>query len=146
MTDYKRSRTSGGVSSRATGSHRTSQRLRSSNPGISDNSRGTYLKYLKAARLEANGGICDNCKRSVGRDRYSGTIYADHILPVSLGGVTSKGNIQILCGRCHEIKIGSANRKGRNLLKANSKISNAKRRKTHESTTSKRGESWKDYE
>lgn len=150
MTQRKRTGASrGGIASRnsgLSGRTRTSERLRSTNKAVSDNSRGSRLQRLKLERLEVNGCTCDGCKRSVRRDQYSGTIYGDHIVPVAQGGATTRGNIQILCERCHENKIGSVNRRGRNLLRAGSKRANAQRRSSHESTKTKRGESWKDYE
>jgi len=139
----------GGVASRGgnlSGRTRTGERLRRTNSSQSDNSRGLRLRQLKEDRLEVNGCTCDNCKRSLDRQHYTGTIYGDHIVPVAQGGTTSRGNIQILCERCHENKIGSINRKGRNLLKANAKRANAQRRNSHEGTKTKRGESWRNYE
>ena len=150
MTNRRRTGAArGGIASRnksLSGSTRTSERLRSTNKGVSDNSRGAKLNQLKLERLEVNHCRCDGCKRSVSRQHYSGTIYGDHIIPVAQGGTTTRGNIQVLCEKCHENKIGSVNRRGRNLLKANAKRSNGQRRKSHESTKTKRGESWRDYE
>lgn len=148
MTRKRTGASRGGIAARnkshsGSGRTRTSERLRATNASVSDNSRGDKLRRLKELRLEVNGHTCDGCGRCLLRTSYSGTIYGDHKVPVAQGGATTRGNVQVLCERCHENKTGSVNRRGRNLLKANAKRSNAMRRKSHESTKTKWGESWR---
>ncbi len=125
----------------------TSARLRSSNNTVSENGHDRLLKQIKDIKLEYSP-VCEGtgCGCSLLREDYSGTIYADHRIPVSQGGQTTLGNVQLLCYNCHMNKLGSKNRKGRSLLKANNKYATQTRRKSHESTRSQRGDNWRNYE
>tara|TARA_Y100001963_G_scaffold159957_1_gene266485 strand:- start:5285 stop:5713 length:429 start_codon:yes stop_codon:yes gene_type:complete len=119
----------GGVAARKlAGTQSVSKRLRSTNNTVRDNSHGDRLQQIKAELLELNPvcgcnkyGRGQGCGKSLVRGVYFGTIYADHILPVSQGGATVYGNIQLLCYDCHVNKLGSRNRKGARLLKATGK-------------------------
>lgn len=122
----------------------TSARLRASNTGVSCNDHGSALKRIKQIKYDLHP-YCENCGRSLKREDYSGTIYGDHKVPVSQGGQTTMGNIELLCFKCHSDKPGSKNRAGRSLLKANNKRATKQRRTSHESSKTKRGESWRNY-
>lgn len=105
-----------------------SKRLRSTNATVSDNSHGSSLQKIKKELMELNP-ICGynkygrghGCGRILTRGSYTGTVYADHIVPVSSGGATVYGNIQLLCFDCHCGKLGSKNRAGSKLLRATGK-------------------------
>ena len=106
----------------------TSMRLRKTNKSVSNNSHGSALQSIKKELMELNP-ICGynkygrgkGCGRILTRGSYTGTVYADHIIPVSQGGATVYGNIQLLCFDCHCGKLGSKNRAGSKLLRATGK-------------------------
>jgi 5-methylcytosine-specific restriction enzyme A len=47
-----------------------------------------------------NEGVCYYCKREVGRDRLT----MDHVVPLSRGGKSKKGNIVPACKECNNKK------------------------------------------
>jgi 5-methylcytosine-specific restriction endonuclease McrA len=114
-----------GIAARTRPKQSVSKRLRTTNSSVSNNSHGTVLKKIKEELLDLNpvcgynkyGRGC-GCGRILTKANYRGTIYADHIIPVSSGGATVYGNIQLLCYDCHVGKLGSKNRAGSKLLKA----------------------------
>lgn len=114
-----------GIASRQSPRQSVSKRLRTTNKSVSNNSHGSALKAIKEELLDLNP-ICgfnkygrgSGCDRLLTRASYKGTIYADHIIPVSSGGATVYGNIQLLCYDCHVGKLGSKNRAGAKLLRA----------------------------
>lgn len=136
-----------GIAARTTKlSSSTSSRLRASNATVSSNGHDVALQKIKLLKLELDPTCAGTgCGRSLLREDYSGTIYADHRVPASQGGPTTLGNIDLLCYGCHYNKPGSKNRKGRSLLSANNKIASGQRKTSHESTKTNRGDSWRNY-
>ena len=65
---------------------------------------------------EEQGGKCAYCETSVSFGKMSNAD-ADHIIPLSLGGNCSMGNIQILCTVCHRRKTSLESRKIRRRIK-----------------------------
>ncbi|MFZ0450992.1 MAG: HNH endonuclease [Desulfatiglandaceae bacterium] len=47
-----------------------------------------------------NSGICHYCKRQVGRDELT----MDHVVPLSRGGKSKKGNLVAACKECNSKK------------------------------------------
>ncbi len=47
-----------------------------------------------------NAGICHYCRRQVGRDQLT----MDHVVPLSRGGKSKKGNIVAACKECNNKK------------------------------------------
>ena len=49
---------------------------------------------------KTRGGVCYYCQRQVGRDRLT----MDHVVPLSRGGKSKKGNIVPACKECNSKK------------------------------------------
>jgi 5-methylcytosine-specific restriction endonuclease McrA len=47
-----------------------------------------------------NSGICHYCRRQVGRDQLT----MDHVVPLSRGGKSKKGNLVATCKECNNKK------------------------------------------
>ncbi len=58
------------------------------------------LKSLKREIINRDGGICQQC--SAYNEKYE----IDHVIPVSIGGTSSKWNLQLLCRKCNQKKSG----------------------------------------
>jgi hypothetical protein len=54
-------------------------------------------RELRLAVFERDGGRCAEC----GSDF---DLQYDHVIPLALGGATSAGNLQLLCGQCNRRK------------------------------------------
>jgi hypothetical protein len=68
---------------------------------IEENTR--YLpKELKKEVWERDNGSCARCGRIV-------DLEFDHIIPFSMGGANSAGNLQLLCSRCNKKKSNKIN-------------------------------------
>ena len=72
---------------------------------IEDGIRREKEKARKLRRSEwwlqrINKGICFYCRRDVGRDRLT----MDHVVPLSRGGKSKKGNIVPACKECNNKK------------------------------------------
>ena len=53
---------------------------------------------VKIAVAVRDQGLCQHCGTSAGQMEY------DHVIPYSMGGDNSVGNIQLLCRRCNAAK------------------------------------------
>lgn len=64
-------------------------------------------EQLKNIQLQTHGYLfCEYCKRKVQSD-ISGlddTLTIDHIIPKSKGGLNTKDNLAICCGKCNNLK------------------------------------------
>jgi 5-methylcytosine-specific restriction endonuclease McrA len=73
-----------------------------------DNERGIKKEKEKARALKQSGwwmrkiqeGICYYCQRRVGRENLT----MDHIVPLSRGGQSKRGNIVAACKECNNKK------------------------------------------
>ena len=69
--------------------------------GIEPSQRNRMTPTLRLAILERDKFRCCYC----GRNAYDGVkLHVDHIVPVSKGGKTIKGNLQTLCEECNIAK------------------------------------------
>ncbi len=62
--------------------------------------RALMTKGLRQEIKRRDNFTCQYCKRVMKED-LPGQIHIDHILPVSKGGKTTKGNLQVLCASCN---------------------------------------------
>lgn len=60
---------------------------------------GTLSKNIREKLFELQNGKCVCCKKSLGQ-----YYHLDHIIPLSLGGVNSDDNVQLLTARCNAQK------------------------------------------
>lgn len=69
--------------------------------GVKPSQRNRMTSSLRLAILERDRFSCCYC----GRNAYDGVkLHVDHIVPVSKGGKTVKGNLQTLCVECNQGK------------------------------------------
>ena len=59
---------------------------------------GSYTKADIKALHEAQGGICIYCPATL-------VVYeVDHVMPIALGGINDRSNLQLLCPTCNRLK------------------------------------------
>lgn len=100
---------------------------------------GPKFQKIKECKIEQLNGCCERC--GVGGARH-----LDHVIPVAQGGRTIYINMELLCSKCHQKKLGKANRQGSKLLKGAESYNAKRRRNSHESTKTGQRESWRDLE
>lgn len=61
-----------------------------------------YFARWKQQLIDQAGGKCPCCQRSFLRGVVVPTF--DHVMPLSKGGATKPGNIDILCKKCNMMK------------------------------------------
>jgi 5-methylcytosine-specific restriction endonuclease McrA len=59
--------------------------------------RQPILREVRRAVFERDGGQCAECSSKF-------DLQYDHVIPVALGGATTVGNLQLLCGECNRLK------------------------------------------
>jgi hypothetical protein len=64
------------------------------------NQRQPIPREIRRAVFERDGGSCVDCGSTF-------DLQYDHVIPVALGGATSLGNLQLLCGDCNRTKGAS---------------------------------------
>lgn len=69
----------------------------------------TVTPDMKTALLERQGNKCNECGTPVSMGSYSNSD-ADHVIPRSLGGKTTVGNLQAICVPCHRTKTALEHR------------------------------------
>jgi len=62
--------------------------------------RETVPRELRQAVFERDGGRCVECQATF-------DLQFDHVIPVAMGGATSRQNLQLLCGVCNRAKGAS---------------------------------------
>ena len=73
-------------------------------PAKAPTKREPIPKKLRYEVLKRDGGRCRLCGAA---SKDGATLHIDHITPVSLGGKTTKANLQTLCQACN---LGKGNR------------------------------------
>ena len=76
------------------------------NHKLSTTARGLGWRWQQARRLalERDCGLCQVCARA---GRITQTNEVDHIIPRAKGGADELGNLQSICGPCHERKTAA---------------------------------------
>jgi 5-methylcytosine-specific restriction endonuclease McrA len=65
--------------------------------GVPDARRDPIPSEVKRAVWERDGGACVQCGSAF-------DLQYDHVIPFSLGGASTVGNLQILCAGCNRAK------------------------------------------
>lgn len=71
---------------------------------------------LRVAIFELAGRKCGACKVALVFSERGKTWFIDHVVPVSLGGLTTLKNLQPLCGACHRAKTAGEIKEIRRLM------------------------------
>lgn len=69
--------------------------------------RGAAWMAIRARILARDCGLCQVCK-AAGRFRLARDV--DHVRELADGGTDHPGNLQSICGTCHDIKTEAARR------------------------------------
>jgi 5-methylcytosine-specific restriction protein A len=67
--------------------------------------RGSAWMAMRARILARDCGLCQVCK-AAGRFRLARDV--DHVQELADGGTDAPGNLQSICGPCHEVKTEAA--------------------------------------
>ncbi|CAM9681023.1 unnamed protein product, partial [Ectocarpus sp. 12 AP-2014] len=65
---------------------------------------GTTPARVKAELYATQDGACSYCRKAISLRPCDFDI--DHIVPVKLGGPTTRSNLHLLCVTCHRAKSG----------------------------------------
>lgn len=108
---------------------------------------GSEFTKLKPLVLARDGYCCRKCRKSNHPDSPTNVVLmVDHIVGVARGGKTVMSNLMVLCSNCHASKLGSTNRRAKNLILSQAERIKKGREKSRNNTKTGWGDNWKNYE